>query len=339
MSLKQSLDRSSHGTTTGTVRTPSGRSADHDGLGDEQKGSRQGSGPFGSEQGATHGTGKGTPKTYGPLKQATLAQSWGQGASHRGLPSKSPSEGPGEASTPAGDCPQDSETGLQLGAVRSTWKSGPGSTPLRCSAEMEESSGGGHHHNGAAHLVAWVSHPDAAHGAEGHRRRNDDPVPKEGGGDEMAEGRTMVLPEMAPCTREPGRGRDKGPAEARQADGDNAGSAAPDHAALHGPPFPRDQAPDRDHHVPARCVQQNPWAPKGMGVPGNDDRPDSSSSHRTTAQTRFSQAVTGCGACATSIGRLLLIKLLNSSNTCYINASARAWLYTVSHLQVADVLK
>ena len=38
-------------------------------------------------------------------------------------------------------------------------------------------------------------------------------------------------------------------------------------------------------------------------------------------------------------GRLLLIKLLNSSNTCYMNASIRAWLYAVSHTQVADILK
>ena len=54
---------------------------------------------------------------------------------------------------------------------------------------------------------------------------------------------------------------------------------------------------------------------------------------------RDTQAVAGCRACPTSTGRILLIRLLNSSNTCYINASVRAWLFAVSHLQVADILK
>ena len=79
MSLKQSLDRSSHGTATGNVRTPSGRSAGHDGLGDEQKGSRQGSGPFGPEQGATHGTGKGTPGHTGPSNKQHWRRAGGKG--------------------------------------------------------------------------------------------------------------------------------------------------------------------------------------------------------------------------------------------------------------------
>ena len=46
-----------------------------------------------------------------------------------------------------------------------------------------------------------------------------------------------------------------------------------------------------------------------------------------------------CRASATGTGRILLVRLLNSSNTCYINASVRAWLFAVSHLSVADVLK
>ena len=59
----------------------------------------------------------------------------------------------------------------------------------------------------------------------------------------------------------------------------------------------------------------------------------------TSAPTGHTQAVAGCHACPTSTGRILLIRLLNSSNTCYINASVRAWLFAVSHLQVADILK
>ena len=326
MSLKLHLGRSSHGTTTGDVRTFGGRPAQHDGLGAEQEGSRQGVGPFRSEQSTTHGTRKGAPRTCGPLKQTTLAQSWGKGAPIRGPPSKPHGESPGKASASARNSPQNPETGLQLGSVCPTWQSGSSSTPLRCPQKWKK-SGGGNHHNSAAHLAAWVSHPNAAHGAEGYLGRNPDPIPEKGRGNEMAAG----------C------GRDQEPAATRQADGSTVGSAAADNAALHDSPFSRNQAPygqnDRDHHLPARCVQPNLRAPQAVGVPGSNDGPDGASSHRTSTQTRFSQAVTGCRACATSIGRMLLIKLLNSSNTCYINASARAWLYTVSHLQVADILK
>ena len=71
----------------------------------------------------------------------------------------------------------------------------------------------------------------------------------------------------------------------------------------------------------------------------DNDGPHGSAGHRTPASEGHAQAVTGCRASPASIGRLLLIRLLNSSNTCYMNASIRAWLYAVSHMQAADILK
>ena len=87
MSFKLSSDRSGHGAASGDVRTFGRGPAQHDGVGAEQEGSRAGLGPFRSEQGTTDGAGKRAPRTTGPLKQTTLAQSWRKGAPHGWPPS------------------------------------------------------------------------------------------------------------------------------------------------------------------------------------------------------------------------------------------------------------
>ena len=74
-------------------------------------------------------------------------------------------------------------------------------------------------------------------------------------------------------------------------------------------------------------------------MPRGDDGSHGAAGHWAPTPERHAQTVTGCRASPASIGRLLLIRLLNSSNTCYMNASIRAWLYAVSHTQVADILK
>ena len=85
--------------------------------------------------------------------------------------------------------------------------------------------------------------------------------------------------------------------------------------------------------------QLHQGTPDGLGVHGSSTRPLSPTDHRPTAPPRHSQAIAGCHPCPSSTSRILMIRLLNSSNTCYINASVRAWLYAVSHLQVTDVHK
>ena len=114
-------------------------------------------------------------------------------------------------------------------------------------------------------------------------------------------------------------------------------------AAPHGPPISCHQTADRQHdggnNLPARHLESNQGPPHGLGVHGGPDGSISTTDHRASAPPGYTQAVAGCRACPTSTGRILLIRLLNSSNTCYINASVRAWLFAVSHPQVADILK
>ena len=107
-------------------------------------------------------------------------------------------QSPGETSTPAGDSAQDTETGLQMGAVCTTWESGASPIALRGRAKMEEDPGEGTHHDGAADNAVRMPDPDASHWAEGHWGRGIDPIPEEGGGHEVAEGRPLVLPEVVP---------------------------------------------------------------------------------------------------------------------------------------------
>ena len=76
-----------------------------------------------------------------------------------------------------------------------------------------------------------------------------------------------------------------------------------------------------------------------MGVPRDNDGPICPADHWHATPARHTQAVTSSGASAESLSRNLLIRLLNSSNTCYINASVRAWLFAVHYLSVTDVLR
>ena len=130
---------------------------------------------------------------------------------------------------------------------------------------------------------------------------------------------------------------DETTAAAHQAAGSAAGRATARHAAPHDTSIPCNQAPhgqhDRSHHLPTRCLQPHGRTSDSMGVSRDNDGPDGTASHWTPTPPRLPRL------CNKHFSRLLLIRLLNSSNTCYINASVRTWLFAVSHLQVADILK
>ena len=72
---------------------------------------------------------------------------------------------------------------------------------------------------------------------------------------------------------------------------------------------------------------------------GDHDGPICPADHWHATPARHTQAVTSSGASAEGLSRNLLIRLLNSSNTCYINASVRAWLFAVHYLSVTDALR
>ena len=188
---------------------------------------------------------------------------------------------------------------------------------------MEEGSGGEHNNNDAQNGAVWLLDSDAPHGTQGHRERGIGPFPEKGGGDEMVEG---LLSKVVPSTREPGSGRSPGPSATHQAHGSDHGSAAIAHAAPHDSSVSCYQAPhgehDRHHDLPAGYLQPHLRTPASMGMLRDIDGPHGSAGHRTPASEGHAQAVTSCRASPASIGRLLLVRLLNSSNTCYMNASA-----------------
>ena len=194
------------------------------------------------------------------------------------------------------------ETRLQLGPVCPAWQSGTSPTTLCGRAKMEEDPGGGAHHHSASHNAVRLPDPDATHRAERHRERRIDPIPEEGGRDEVAEGRTLVLPKVSPAL---GSLVVDETAAAHQAAGSIVECAAADNAALHDTSIPRNQAPhgqhDRNHHLPTRCFQPHRWTSESVGVPGDNDGPDGATSHWTSAPTRLAQAITSCRACAQTL--------------------------------------
>ena len=97
--------------------------------------------------------------------------------------------------------------------------------------------------------------------------------------------------------------------------------------------------PLASHVAGVTTFQPHQWPRAGMGVPRDNDGPICPADHWHATPERHTQAVTSSGARAESPSRNLLIRLLNSSNTCYINASVRAWLFAVHYLSVTDVLR
>ena len=148
--------------------------------------------------------------------------------------------------------------------------------------------------------------------------------------------------EWAPTKREAERSKARGARGSRPPQTDHPGAKVGE-ISPHDPPLSCHQTTGRQHdggnNLPARHLESNQGPHHGLGVHGGPDGSISTTDHRASAPPGHTQAVAGCRACPTSTGRILLIRLLNSSNTCYINASVRAWLFAVSHLQVADILK
>ena len=153
--------------------------------------------------------------------------------------------------------------------------------------------------------------PNAAHGPEGHRRRSTHAIPDQSRGDEVAQGRQLVLPEVVPGTGEPSDRRRQAPTSACEASGGPATGTSHNPAALHDPPLSCHQTTGGQHdggdHLPARHIESDKGPQHGLGVPGGPDGSVCAADHRTSAPTGHAQAVAGCHACPTSTGRILLI--------------------------------
>ena len=344
MHLKLRNDRTGDGGASASLRPADEGPAGSHGVGtDDEEGSRTGIGPCRARQGSQDRAGQRAPASAGPSKQTTLAQRWGQGTWSRNPQPDLLDQSTGQTSTATGDGAQDPTPGLQLGALHSTGQSGAAPPPLCSGTKMEEVSGGGNNDQYTPHHSVRLSDHDAARKPERHRRSDADTLPEEGRGQQMATGRPLVLPEVVAGVGEPGGRRGEAPASTREASGSTTTPSTHHHAALHDTQIPRHTPPsrhhDRGHGFPAGHLQSHEGPPNSMGDTGGIDRPVGHAGHRPPTKEGHAQAVTGCRACPTGAGRILLIRLLNSSNTCYLNASVRAWLFAVSHLQVADILK
>ena len=164
----------------------------------------------------------------GPRKQTTLAQRWGKGTPFRWPQSDLSDQGVGQAGATAGDGAQDPQAGLQLGTLRPTRQSG---TLLFAAAQKWKKS----QQEGAT--TTALRDPNAAHGPEGHRRCSAHTIPDQSRGDEVAQGRQLVLPEVVPGAGEPSDRRRQAPTSACKASGSPATGTSHNPAALHDPRF------------------------------------------------------------------------------------------------------
>ena len=72
-------------------------------------------------------------------------------------------------------------------------------------------------------------------------------------------------------------------------------------------------------------LQHDSWMPGCVAGSGEAQRPLSTSIDRHPAETRFASTVASRGCSSEALSRIRQLKLLNSNNTCYLNAFVLSW--------------
>ena len=80
---------------------------------------------------------------------------------------------------------------------------------------------------------------------------------------------------------------------------------------------------------PIEYFQQNSWLPGCVAGPGEAQRPLSASIDWHPDETRFTSTVASRGCSSEALSRIRQLKLLNSNNTCYLNAFVLSWLHAI----------
>ena len=78
------------------------------------------------------------------------------------------------------------------------------------------------------------------------------------------------------------------------------------------------------------AFQQDSWLPGCAVGLGEAQRPLSASIDGHPAETRFTSTVTSRGCSSKALSRIRQLKLLNSNNTCYLNAFVLSWLHAIT---------
>ena len=77
-------------------------------------------------------------------------------------------------------------------------------------------------------------------------------------------------------------------------------------------------------------LKQDSWMPGCVASYGEAQRPISTSIDRHPAEARFTSTVAGRGCSSEALSRIRQLKLLNSNNTCYLNAFVLSWLHGIT---------
>ena len=103
----------------------------------------------------------------------------------------------------------------------------------------------------------------------------------------------------------------------------------------HGQPFPCKWGAQGDEQqgssLPVGDFQQDSWMPGCLASPGETQRPLSAPIDRHPDEARLAPSITSLGCSSEALFTIRRqLKLLNSNNTCYLNAFVLSWLHAIT---------
>ena len=253
-----------------------------------------------------------------------------------GYGSAAGSEGAWTPSHPAGNLHQGSSPRHVMGDLRTTWSPEFSSTAVQSRASVERQSTKGCCESAPSLRLDHMPHGASLEDPGGPERT----YVGKGANPGMAYGSSIAISDMVPihgCTYGQ-QGQDPSAPSAS-----DSGAQGDHSAAVHtvyDPQVPREQGHQgilgQSLSVPIGGLGPYGGLAQSMAHLGNTLQLLGATDHRDPASQRHAPTLTGSRACAEIDQQLMRLRLLSSSNTCYINATVFAWLRVSQRLECND---
>ena len=143
----------------------------------------------------------------------------------------------------------------------------------------------------------------------------------------------MAIPDLEPLIGSPDCTR-QGPTLKPRCGGDVVQGDPSAGGPFYGQSFPCQWGSQGDEQqsggLPTRDLQPKSGMPGCVAGSGEAQRPLSTSIDWHPAEARLSSTVTGRGCSSEALSSIRQLKLLNSNNTCYLNAFVLSWLHAIT---------
>ena len=223
-----------------------------------------------------------------------------------------------------------------MGDLRTTGTPEFPSTPVQSRTSLERQSTKGCRESAPSECLDHLPHGTPLEGSGGLEGT----AVGEGSVTGLAHRQGMAVPDVVAVNGRPGsqprQGPSTHPADSEGAQGDHPVAVC----AVHDPQVPREQSHERNLGqsvgLSARGIGSHGGLAQSMARLGDTLQLLGATDHWNPASQRFTPPLTSSGARAEIDQQLVRLRLLNSSNTCYMNAAVVAWLHITNRLKCSD---